>query len=266
MPTSHRAWETMRDMVEDYSEAIQKNPAKADPLAIDLFKKDLYERGSKVGGKFDTDSARIAREAYQGVRQKLVEADPLYDQMMKNYEAAQDELFQLESTFSLGGKQVRSDTANRKLLSIMRNDANTNYGERMSRGMRLAELDPTGQLMPMLAGQMASSATPRGLSQLLGGGFAVGGGLGAVSGAVSPFTLAALPAFMPRVVGEASLLAGRTAASVPSLSRMVEAYSKTPALRASALAGAQYGAGAQNVEQDLINADLSALLAPQGRF
>ena len=266
MPTSHRAWETMRDMVEDYSDAIQKNPAKADPLAIDQFKKDLYERGSKVGGKFDTDSARIAREAYQGVRQKLVEADPLYDQMMKSYEAAQDELFQLESTFSLGGKQVRSDTANRKLLSIMRNDANTNYGERLSRGMRLAELDPTGQLMPMLAGQMASSPTPRGLSQLLGGGFAVGGGLGAASGAVSPFTLAALPAFMPRVVGEASLLAGRTAGSVPSVSRMVEAYSKTPALRASALAGARYGAGAQNVEQDLINADLSALLAPQGRF
>jgi hypothetical protein len=265
MPTSHRAWETMRDMVEDYSTAIQKNPAKADPLAIDQFKKDLYERGSKVAGKFDTDSARIARDAYQGVRQKLVEADPLYDQMMKNYEAAQDELFQLESTFSLGGKQVRSDTANRKLLSVMRNDANTNYGERMSRGMRLAQLDPTGQLMPLLAGQMASSATPRGLSQLLGGGYGTVAGLGAASGAISPLSLAALPAFMPRVAGEASLLAGRTAASLPSLSRLVEAYSQSPAIRASALAGSQYGAGAQNVEQDLINADLTSLLAPQGR-
>ena len=264
MPTSHRAWETMRDMVEDYSAAIQKNPAKADPLAIDQFKKDLYERGSKVAGKFDTDSARIARDAYQGIRQKLVEADPIYDQMMKNYEAAQDELFQLESTFSLGGKQVRSDTANRKLLSIMRNDANTNYGERMARGMRLAELDPTGQLMPLLAGQMASSIAPRGLGQLLGGGYGTIAGLGAASGAVSPFTLAALPAFMPRVAGEASLLAGRTAASIPSLRKMADAYSASPGLRASLLAGGQYGAGAQNVEQDLINADLTALLSPRG--
>lgn len=265
MPTSHRAWETMRDMVEDYSAAIQKNPAKADPLAIDQFKKDLYERGSKVAGKFDTDSARIAKDAYQSIRQKLVEADPIYDQMMKNYEAAQDELFQLESTFSLGGKQVRSDAANRKLLSVMRNDANTNYGERMARGMRLAELDPTGQLMPLLAGQMASSAAPRGLAQIGLGGYTAGAGLGSIAGAVSPFTLAAIPAFMPRVVGEASLLAGRTAATVPSsLSRLVQSYSGSPALRASALAGAQYGAGAENIEQDLINADLSAILRPMG--
>jgi len=262
MPTSHRAWETMRDMVEDYSASIQKNPAKAEPLAIDQFKKDLYERGSKVAGKFDTDSARIARDAYQGVRQKLVEADPLYDQMMKDYEAAQDELFQLESTFSLGGKQVRSDTANRKLLSIMRNDANTNYGERVSRGMRLAQLDPTGQLMPLLAGQMASSVTPRGLGGVaLGGTYAAGGAFGLP---LSPAALLTLPAMSPRVVGETALAAGRVAGSLPSLSRMVEAYSKSPALRASALAGAQYGSGMQNVEQDLINADLSAILGPYG--
>lgn len=262
MPTSHRAWETMRDMVEDYSAAIQENPAKADPLAIDQFKKDLYERGSKVAGKFDTDSARIARDAYQGVRQKLVEADPLYDQMMKDYEAAQDELFQLESTFSLGGKQVRSDTANRKLLSIMRNDANTNYGERVSRGMRLAQLDPTGQLMPLLAGQMASSVTPRGLGGVAAGGtYAAGGAFGLP---LSPAALLALPAMSPRVVGETALAAGRAAGSLPSLSRMVQAYSGSPALRASALAGAQYGSGMQNVEQDLINADLTSILGPIG--
>lgn len=264
MPTSHRAWETMRDMVEDYGASIQKNPAKADPLAIDQFKKDLYERGSKVAGKFDTDSARIARDAYQGIRQKLVEADPIYDQMMKNYEAAQDELFQLESTFSLGGQKVRTDTANRKLLSIMRDNANTNYGERLSRGMRLAQLDPTGQLMPMLAGQMASSVTPRGLGGIAAGGtYAAGGAFGLP---LSPAALLALPAMSPRVVGETALLAGRTAATVPSsLSRLVQSYSGSPALRASALAGAKYGAGAQGIEQDLINADLSAILGQTGR-
>lgn len=263
MPTSHRAWETMRDMVEDYAAAIQKNPAKADPLAIDQFKRDLYERGSKVGGKFDTDSARIAREAYQGVRQKLVEADPLYEQIMNNYEAAQDELFQLESTFSLGGKQVSSDTANRKLLSIFRNDASTNYGDRLARGMRLAQLDPTGQLMPMLAGQMASSWTPRGLA-----GLTAGGAYGASTLFGVPLTaksLLALPTLSPRVMGEAALASGRLRATIPSLRQMADAYSASPAIRASLLAAGQYGAGAQNVEQDLINADLSTILAPQGR-
>lgn len=262
MPASHKAWETMRDMVEEKAEAIRKNPAEADPLSIDLFKKRLYERGSKVGNQFDSDAARIARDAYQGVRQKLVEADPLYEQMMKNYEDAQDELFQLESTFSLGGKQVRTDTANRKLLSIMRNDANTNYGERMSRGMRLAQLDPTGQLVPMIAGQMASSFTPRGLG---GAGLGVGYGASTLFGVpLSPGAILGVPSMMPRVVGEAALGAGRVAGSLPSLSRMVETYSKTPALRVSALGGAQYGAGAQNVEQDLINADLTSILGPMG--
>lgn len=262
MPASHKAWETMRDMVEEKAEAIRKNPAEADPLSIDLFKKRLYERGSKVGNQFDSDAARIARDAYQGVRQKLVEADPLYEQMMKNYEDAQDELFQLESTFSLGGKQVRTDTANRKLLSIMRNDANTNYGERMSRGMRLAQLDPTGQLVPMIAGQMASSFTPRGLG---GAGLGVGYGASTLFGVpLSPSAILGVPSMMPRVVGEAALGAGRVAGSLPSLSRLVETYSKTPALRVSALGGAQYGAGAQNVEQDLINADLTSILGPIG--
>lgn len=262
MPTTHRAWETMRDMVNDYAEAIQKNPAKADPLAIDQFKKDLYERGSKVGGKFDSDSARIAREAYQGVRQKLVESDPLYNEMMKNYESAQDELFQLESTFSLGGQKVRSDTANRKLLSIMRNDANTNYGERLSRGMRLAQLDPTGQLMPMLAGQMASSITPRGLGGIAAGGtYAAGSAFGLP---LSPAALLALPSMSPRFVGEAALGAGRVAGSIPSLSKLVESYSTNPAMRVSALAGGRYGTEMQNTEQDLINSDLSALLGPYG--
>lgn len=263
MPTSHRAWETMRDMVEDYASAIQKNPAKADPLAIDQFKKDLYERGSKVGGKFDTDSARIAREAYQGVRQKLIEADPLYEQMMKNYEAAQDELFQLENTFSLGGKQVRSDTANRKLLSIMRNDASTNYGDRLASAMRLAQLDPTGQLIPMLGGQMASSWTPRGIS-----GLTAGGAYGASTLFGVPLTakaLIGLPTLSPRFMGEAALASGRLQASIPSLRKLADAYSASPAIRASLLAAGQAGAGAQNVEQDLINADLSTILAPQGR-
>lgn len=263
MPASHKAWETMRDMVEEKAEAIRKNPAEADPLSIDLFKKRLYERGSKVGNQFDSDAARIARDAYQGVRQKLVEADPLYEQMMKNYEDAQDELFQLESTFSLGGKQVRTDTANRKLLSIMRDNANTNYGERLSRGMRLAQLDPTGQLMPILAGQQASSVTPRGIGGIAAGGtYAAGGAFGLP---LSPGALLALPTMSPRFVGETALGAGRVAATVPSsLSRLVQAYSASPAMRASALAGAQYGSGMQNIEQDLINADLTSILGPIG--
>lgn len=216
-PATHLAWERMSDAVVHYADQAAQNPALLEPMAVDKFKQALYDIGSKATGAFDRDAGRIAGSVYQGTRKLLTDHDPAYAATMKNYGDAQDEIGQLEQSFGLAagrGKQPNIDTASRRLQSIFRNNANTNYGRRAAQGDRLAELDPTGTLMPSLAGQQMSSWHPRSLRSSLGlaelGLAYLGGGLG-------PAALPAVGMSLPRAVGEASYGAGRLAGTGKAL-------------------------------------------------
>lgn len=213
-PADHIAWQQMNDTVEHYLSKAQADPTLLEPLAVDQFKQDLYTIGSKIGGATDRDAARIAGSTYRAVRKMLTDHDPVYAETMKDYGDAAQEAAALESGFSLSsprGKPVNVDQASRKLQSIMRNNANTNYGQRAAQGERLAELDPTGTLMPTLAGQSASSWAPRGLrgnveaAGLLGEAITKGGPMALVS----PKILGGVAAMAPRVAGELAYGAGR---------------------------------------------------------
>jgi hypothetical protein len=223
-PTSHRAWETMNQFVDEYAYKATQDPALLDPLAIDQFKQDLYDVGSKVGGPYDRDAARIAGTAYGAVKDELIKHDPVYADIMKDYENAKIEADKLESTFSLGaarGKQPNVESAGRKLTSIFRNNVNTNYGSRTAQADRLADLDTTGRLFPMLAGQSLSSGLARGIQGAVARAGATSGlaGIGLdmipmalnVPDYISGYNLAALPLMSPRTVGEAAYYGGRGA-------------------------------------------------------
>jgi hypothetical protein len=223
-PADHRAWETMNQFVDEYAYKATQDPSLLNPLAIDQFKQDLYDVGSKVGGPYDRDAARIAGTAYGAVKDELVKHDPVYADIMKDYENAKIEADKLESTFSLGaarGKQPNVDSAGRKLTSIFRNNVNTNYGSRTEQAKRLSDLDPSGKLFPTLAGQSLSSALPRGIQGAFARAGATSGvaGIGLdmipmaldVPGYLSGYNLAALPVSSPRLVGEAAYYGGRGA-------------------------------------------------------
>jgi hypothetical protein len=223
-PADHRAWETMNQFVDEYAYKATQDPSLLNPLAVDQFKQDLYDVGSKVGGPYDRDAARIAGTAYGAVKDELVKHDPLYADIMKDYENAKIEADKLESTFSLGaarGKQPNVDSAGRKLTSIFRNNVNTNYGSRTEQAKRLSDLDPSGKLFPTLAGQSLSSALPRGIQGAFARAGATSGvaGIGLdmipmaldVPGYLSGYNLAALPVSSPRLVGEAAYYGGRGA-------------------------------------------------------
>lgn len=223
-PTSHRAWETMNQFVDEYAYKATQDPSLLNPLAVDQFKQDLYDVGSKVGGPYDRDAARIAGTAYGAVKDELVKHDPLYADAMKDYENAAKEAQKLEGTFGLAaarGKQVNIDSASRKLTSIFRNNVNTNFGSRTEQAKRLSDLDPSGKLFPTLAGQSLSSALPRGIQGALARAGATSGvaGIGLdmipmaldVPGYLSGYNLAALPVSSPRLVGEAAYYGGRGA-------------------------------------------------------
>lgn len=268
-PRQHVAWEQMNDTVNYYAQQAADNPSLLEPMAMDAFKQDLYDIGSKIGGAYDRDAARIAKTAYTAVRQELVKHDPVYADIMKNYEKAAVEARELEDMFSLGqarGKPVKVDTAARKLQSIMRNNANTNYGMRAKRGERLAELDETGTLMAANAGQMASAPTARGITRgVVAGGTVPGAGIAA---ALNPATLFAsvplMAATSPRLTGELAYGAGRLTGTGVKVAKdisqsqlgqgvtttakaIADLYQKYPEL---GLAGAQLGSRAQETEAE----------------
>ena len=208
-PSDHLAWERMNNFVEEYAAKAAKDPSLLMPLEMDQFKQDLFDIGSKIGGQYDRDASRIAGTAYNAVRQELVKHDPLYADTMRNYEKAAREAQQLEASFGLAaarGKQPNIEAATRKLqAAIGRNNANVSYGQRAGQVERLNELDPSGTIIPTLAGTSLSSWKPRGLNA------AVTLGAGIPAALTNPLALLAAPAFMPRVVGEAAYGAGRVA-------------------------------------------------------
>jgi len=236
-PSDHLAWQQMNDTVEHYLSKAQQDPTLLEPLALDQFKQDLYTIGSKVGGATDRDAARIAGGAYRAVRKMLTDHDPVYATTMKDYGDAAQEAAALESGFSLSsprGKPVNVDAASRKLHSILRNNANTNYGQRAAMGERLADLDPSGRLMPTLAGQTASAWTPRGLRGGVEGAGLAGEALHAGPAAlVHPGILASVAAMSPRAMGELSYGAGQMMGAggrkvKPLVDGLSDLYSKYP--------------------------------------
>ena len=265
-PSDHRAWETMNQFVDEYAYKATQDPSLLEPLALDQFKQDLYDVGSKVGGAYDRDAARIAGTAYGAVKDELVNFDPLYADAMKGYENAATQAQQLESTFSLAagrGKKPNIESAGRKLSQALRNNVNTNFGTRRTQVDELAALDPTGRLLPSLAGQALNTFEPRGFGRIGGSAAATSGiaGIGLnmipmamdVPGYLSGANLATLPLMSPRAVGEAAYYGGQAAGAAnrvlePVTSRFGSTIDKVAELQSKYRDPLVYaGFGAQNI-------------------
>lgn len=252
-PSSHVAWDNINATVQHYVAQAAQDPNLLLPMQVDAFKQDLYDVGSRIGGAYDRDAARVAGEAYNAVKDELVRHDPIYADTMRGYEAASNEVRQLENSFGLAaarGKEPNIESASRRLQSIFRNNANTNYGYRAAQGERLAELDPSGMLMPSLAGQTASTWTPRRLQSASVVPLAYLGG---------PSAVPLLATSSPRLMGEASYGLGRLAGTgarvaepavdmgLDSLAKAYDIYSDNPG---KILALARTGQTLQETEEE----------------
>jgi hypothetical protein len=246
-PTEHVAWDRMKQTVDEYAAQAAQNPDLLLPINVDNFKQNLFDIGSKSAGTYDSKATAIANQAYGAVRGLIADADPLYDAAMRTSQEGIEAVKELENAFSLApgrDRRVNIDAATRKLQSIWRNNASTNYSQRANLGDLLAHYDPEGVVAAGGAGQMLSSATPRGMSGTVAAGTIFGGAT------ANPLALAALPTLVPRLVGEGAYGAGRLAgtgarygrtlldAVEPATSRIGELYNRYPS---AALAGAQLG-------------------------
>lgn len=177
---------------------------------------------------YGTPARKVADELYNAVKNEIVNQAPEYAKVMGDYETASALLKDIQGTLSLN-KNANVDTSIRKLQSIMRNNANTNYGRRVDLAK---ELEATGvpgadTLFPQIAGQMLNSAMPRGIQ----GGVLPGvAGVGALtSGLSNPITALAIGggalASSPRIVGEAAFKAGQLARYPKQIADALKNYS-----------------------------------------
>ena len=135
---------------------------------LDALKKkidNLMPEGDTFG-KTSGKGASIVSQARNSVNKIIKEASPEYAKTMKAYEEAITLEKEIRQSLSLGNK-ASADTALRKLLSTMRNNVNTNFGNRLE-NLKLLDAAGDTNILERLAGQSFNTLTPRGLQ---GGNF-----------------------------------------------------------------------------------------------
>ena len=173
---------------------------------------------------YGTPARKVADDLYNSVKNEIVKQAPDYAKVMSDYEQASALLKDIEGSLSLG-KKANIDTSVRKLQSILRNNANTNYGRRVDLGRQLEATGVPGAdtLFPQLAGQMLSSPTPRGIQ---GATTALGG---AAAYATNPSLLPGLALTSPRLVGEAAYYGGKAGGAAQRVAEALKSYTgKSP--------------------------------------
>lgn len=195
--------------VEEIADQVQQW-AKLDPAdfhtpeGLDALKKAVGD--IRDAAQFGTPARKAADAVYNTIKDQITRQAPTYAKTMKQYSDASDLITEIEKSL-VGGNKTSADTAMRKLQSLMRNNVNTNYGNRLDLAREL-EQQGGKSLLPAIAGQAMSSKMPRGLQQLTQGATGVAG----LGGMLDPVTaLATMGAQSPRLVGEAVYGMGRMA-------------------------------------------------------
>ena len=207
VPINKAASGTVGEIAEKVAEWRALNPAEYHtPEGLDALKKAI----GNIRDSTDFGSpARAAADAvYNGVKGEITKQAPTYSKVMGDYARASDELTEITKALSLGEKGSK-DTAIRKLQSLMRNNAQTSYGNRLSLAQQLEQKGGV-ELVPSIAGQATNSWMPRGMTGIIqkAGGVGLAG---AAAGSMNPAFLAPLvasPFASPRLMGEALYKAG----------------------------------------------------------
>tara|TARA_B100001250_G_scaffold113598_1_gene96023 strand:- start:213 stop:1754 length:1542 start_codon:yes stop_codon:yes gene_type:complete len=183
--------------------------------------------------------AVVVTKVRNAIHKEIVKQVPKYAETMQAYEQAIKLEKEIMRELSLN-RTAAAGTTLRKLQSVMRNNVNTNYGNRLE---MLKNLDP--DLLPAISGQALSSKTPRGLQ-----GITFTGQMGAGAfGYADPLTLAlTMPLQSPRLVGEAALKTGQASRALKPL----QSPTALQLARASRVAGELERASPSEKQRELL--------------
>lgn len=204
---------TVDDLIATVDNWRGLNPAEYHtPEGLDALKQSIGDIRDTT--QYGTAARRAADEVYNAVKNQITAQAPTYAKVMKDYSEASSLLKEIESGLSVGPNKSR-DAAVRKLQSLMRNNAQTNYGNRLNLARQL-EQQGGADIMPAIAGQSMNALTPRGMT----GSIQKGGALvtaGATQGASIIPTMLVAPFSSPRIVGESLYGVGRLRGAAGSL-------------------------------------------------
>ena len=206
------------------------------PEGLDALKQKVGDILESI--PFEQRNARAAvGDVYNSIKTTINNQAPSYAKVMKNYSEAADSMREIERALSLGQKSS-ADTAMRKLQSLMRNNANTNYGNRLSLAKQLEQAG--GQpILPALAGQALNEWTPRGIQRATAIPTAAAGYM---AGGI-PYAIGSAAASSPRLVGETALKAGQLARGLRNAQGKVMAPLNAANIDPRVLANYLYQAG-----------------------
>jgi hypothetical protein len=163
---------------------------------------------------FEQKSARDAvGNLYSSIKDTIQKQAPTYATVMKDYSVASEKIREIQRTLSLNSKSS-TDTAMRKLQSLMRDNVQTNYGQRTKLAQELERVGGR-EFMPGLAGQALANITPRGLQTAT----ALPTGYFAYGAAGLPGAALSLASSSPRAMGETAYAAGMAARKLEEMQR-----------------------------------------------
>jgi len=202
------------------------------PEGLDALKRAVGDLRDST--QFGSPARKAADELYHAVKGEITKQAPTYSKVMGDYSKASDLISEVERSLSLGNKAA-ADTAVRKLQSLMRNNVQTSYGNRLDL-VRALEDQGGASLIPSIAGQSMNSWMPRGM---VGSLEKVGIPLAALS---NPAAMLAAPFTSPRLMGEMLYGAGRVGGLLGGSAAPVARAVSPKTLKALARTGLLYGA------------------------
>jgi hypothetical protein len=203
-----KASASTRRTLDDIEAALaewEASPQDHTVTGLDALKQrvqDLYPEAEK-----NSQGQRAVTTMVNSIKGVIEQQAPQYKDVMAAYETESRSIREIEKALSLGD-EASVDTAMRKLQSVMRNNVQTNYGQREN---LVKELERKGgrEIMPSLAGQSLNAWVPRNLAAQLGTT-----GIASVVAAMRPKLLPILGLTSPRAVGETTYALNRTTAEL----------------------------------------------------
>lgn len=198
-----RAANALKEVKNEVDDWQWRNPAEYHtPEGLDALKQ-------RVGSILETipyeqkNTRRVIGDVYNSIKAEISKQAPTYAETMKAYSDASEQIKEIERALSL--KDTASvDTAMRKLQSLMRNNAQTNYGYRTQLAKQLEEAGGK-EIMPALAGQALNQWTPRGIQRATAGL----GSLAAYTAGGIPLAATEAALSSPRLMGEVAYKGGQ---------------------------------------------------------
>lgn len=179
------------------------------PEGLDILKQKIYDDVLSNIPINQKSSTGIIGDIYNSVKSTIQKQAPTYADTMKAYADTAEQVREIERSLSQG-KKASADAGLRKLQTVLRDNASTNYGQRVNLVNQLEATSPSLgggiPIKPALAGQALSKVTPRGITAV--GTLPAAGAVGSLFSS-TPAGLSYLAASSPRLVGEAAYLTGQ---------------------------------------------------------